>query len=71
MHWAVTLFRPIAFSPNHPIRSRQHVGRNREADLFGGFEVDHQLELGRLLDCCRWSNGVGPERADLFRLRQW
>ena len=33
-----------------PIRPRQHTRRNREADLFGGFQIDHQLELGRLLD---------------------
>ena len=37
-------------SPDYPIRSRQHIGRNREADLFGGFEVDRQLELLWLLD---------------------
>ena len=32
------------------VRSRQDVGRNRQADLLGGFEIDHQLELRRLLD---------------------
>src|SRR4026209_2523310 len=37
-------------SANHPIRSRQHVRRNYEADLLGGFQVDYQLELGGLLD---------------------
>src|SRR5215475_9069886 len=30
------------------IRSRQNVGRNRQTDLFGRFEINHQLELGRL-----------------------
>src|SRR5262249_3322826 len=30
-------------------RSRQHVRRNRQADLLGGFEVDDELELRRLL----------------------
>ena len=35
---------------NHPIRSRQHVGRNGEIDLFSCFEVDYQLEFRRLLD---------------------
>src|SRR5215471_13915060 len=37
------------FSLNHLIRPRQHVGRNRKADLLCGLEVDDQLELGRLL----------------------
>ncbi len=23
------------------IRSRQHIARNRQADLLGGFEIDH------------------------------
>src|SRR5258706_8513312 len=32
------------------IRSRQHIGRDRQADLFGGFQVDDELELGRLFD---------------------
>jgi len=34
-----------ACSPDHPIRPGQHVGRNREADLLGGFQVDYELEL--------------------------
>jgi hypothetical protein len=32
------------------IRSRQHVGRDRHADLLGRLKVDHQLELCRLLN---------------------
>ena len=32
-------------SSDHPIRSRQHLLRNRETDLFGGFQIDHQLEF--------------------------
>ena len=32
------------------IRPRQHLGRNRQADLLGGLEVDDELELRRLLD---------------------
>jgi hypothetical protein len=35
---------------NHLVRSRQDVRRNGQADLFGCFEIDHELELGRLLD---------------------
>ena len=28
---------------NYPIRPRQHIGRNREANLLGGFEIDDKL----------------------------
>ena len=31
------------------VRSRQHVGRNREANLLGCFQIDDEFELGRLL----------------------
>src|SRR5262245_27575951 len=34
---------------DHPIRSCQHVGRNGQADLLGGFEIDDQLKLLWLL----------------------
>src|SRR5215813_1599361 len=37
------------FSSNNLIRSRQHVRRNREADLLRRLEVNDQLELCRLL----------------------
>jgi hypothetical protein len=37
-------------SSNHSVRPCQHVRRYCQADLLGGFEIDHQLELGRLLD---------------------
>ena len=36
-------------SPDHLIRSRQHVRRNRHADLLCGFEIDDELKLRRLL----------------------
>ena len=26
---------------NHPIRPRQNIRRNREADLLCGFQIDH------------------------------
>jgi hypothetical protein len=29
---------------DHPVRSNQHIRRNRQADLVGGFQVDHELE---------------------------
>src|SRR5262249_22268517 len=35
--------------PNHLIRSRQYIRRNCQADLLGGLEIDHELELHRLL----------------------
>ena len=35
---------------DHFIRSRQHVGRNRQTDLLRGFQIDDELELCRLLD---------------------
>src|SRR5437762_67003 len=34
---------------DHLIRSRQHVQRNRESDLLGRFQVDHELKLRWLL----------------------
>jgi hypothetical protein len=39
-------------------RPRQHIRWNREADLVGGFQIDHQLKLGRLFD--RKISGVDP-----------
>ena len=35
---------------NHFVRPHQHIWRNRQADLLGGFQIDHQLKLRRLLD---------------------
>src|ERR1041385_7286225 len=37
-------------SSNHPIGPRQHLLWNRHADLFGSFEIDHQLKFRRLLN---------------------
>src|SRR6266542_5148248 len=34
---------------NDLVRPRQHVRRDRQADLLGGFQIDYQLELCRLL----------------------
>jgi hypothetical protein len=34
---------------DHLIRPHQHIGWNGEADLLGGFQVDHELKLHRLL----------------------
>jgi hypothetical protein len=33
---------------DHFVRLCQHVGRNRQADLFGCFQIDDELELRRL-----------------------
>jgi hypothetical protein len=41
-------------SSDHPIRSRQHIGWNREADLLGGFEIDNEFKFRRLLN---WNIG--------------
>src|SRR5262245_53836920 len=38
------------FSFDQPIRSGDQLWRNRQADLLRGLEIDHQLELRRLLD---------------------
>jgi hypothetical protein len=42
----LTAHRSLSF--DHPIRPRQHVRRNGQADLLGSFEIDYQLELCRL-----------------------
>ena len=34
---------------DHFVRLRQHVGRNSQADLLRRLQIDHQLELRRLL----------------------
>jgi hypothetical protein len=58
--FSVSLFRwRIQFNPasplrflcslDHPIRSCQHIRRNRQADLLRSLEIDHQLELLWLL----------------------
>jgi len=39
---------PVAlclFSFNHLVRPRQHIGRNRQADLLGRLQIDDELEL--------------------------
>ena len=35
---------------DHLVRPRQHVGWNRETNLLRRLQIDHQLELRRLLD---------------------
>jgi hypothetical protein len=36
--------------PYHSVRPDQHIRRDREADLLGGFEIEEQFKLHRLLD---------------------
>jgi hypothetical protein len=37
-------------SLNHSVCSRQHIRRDREADLFGRFQIDYHLEFRWLFD---------------------
>src|SRR5437870_13270763 len=37
-------------SADHLVRLEEYARRNREAESLGSLEVDHQLELRRLLD---------------------
>jgi hypothetical protein len=37
-------------SSDHSVRSRQHVRRNREAELLRRFQVDDQFKFRRLFD---------------------
>ena len=38
------------FSLDHLLRAHHHHWWNRQAKRFGGFEIDHEFELGWLLD---------------------
>src|SRR6516165_9041878 len=40
----------LAHSFDHLIRAQYKTGRNLIADRLSGLKIDHQLELGRLLD---------------------
>jgi hypothetical protein len=42
----------LGFLPSldHPVRSRQNIRRNRQADLLRRFEIDDELEFDRLLE---------------------
>src|SRR5262249_14342976 len=42
---------------NHFIRPSQHIRRDREVDLLGSFQIDHQFKLGWLLH--RQISGLG------------
>jgi hypothetical protein len=56
-HSMTPLLHHSMFSFNHPIRPRQNVGRNRQADLLSGLEVHDQLKLIDRLDrrSCGWA----------------
>src|SRR6266404_867078 len=47
----LTLYASHSRLSNHLIRSRQHIRRDRQTDLFGRFQIDDELELLRLLHC--------------------
>src|SRR2546427_2333718 len=40
----------LAHSLDHLVGKRKQLVRHREAERLGGFEIDDQLELGRLFD---------------------
>jgi len=52
----VRLFHPLLHAglsrriPDHSIRPRQHIRRNCQADLLGGFQIDYEFKLLRLLE---------------------
>src|SRR5262252_7184337 len=48
--WSRSLSADRKISPDHLVRPRQHIGRNRKVNLLGSFEIDDELELLRLLD---------------------
>jgi hypothetical protein len=43
-------FAPRSLLLNHPVGSLQHGGRDRQADLFGGFQIDEEFKLRGLRD---------------------
>jgi hypothetical protein len=45
---AIRRLRPFSF--DHLVGDRQHFIWNGEAEFLGSLEIDHQLELGGLLD---------------------
>ena len=59
-----TFGRPLL---DHPISAGEQRGWHRETERIGGFEIDHQLERGALLDrevgwlsALQQFPGVGP-----------
>src|SRR5262245_9011236 len=47
------------FSSDHPVRPRQHIGWNRQPNLFRGFQVYYQLKLRRSLHWqVRWLSSL-------------
>lgn len=46
-------------SSTHSVHPRQHVRRNRQDDLFGGLEINHELKLCWLILWGR-SSGLAP-----------
>jgi hypothetical protein len=48
-HSIIPLFHHSGRLFDHFVRPRQHIWRNRQADLLRRLEIDHQLKLRRLL----------------------
>src|SRR5215467_5999260 len=57
----------LLFLFDHSIRSHQHIGRDRQADLLGRFEIDHQFEFRRLLDWQIGGLGAFQNLVDISR----
>src|SRR5262245_41497114 len=47
---ASSVMNRVVSSLDHLVGEREQVGRNFEAERLCGFDVDRELELGRLLD---------------------
>src|SRR5258706_1291918 len=63
----------LAFLFNHPVRAHEQQLRNLQADRLGGLQVDHQLELSRLLNrqvggFCSLEDLVHVNRAEPIKL---
>ena len=60
---------PSEFVPssNYPIRSRQHVRWNREADLLRSFEIDRQVDLINRFDRHVLGFNASKDALDILR----
>ncbi len=62
-------------SLDHLVRPRQHIRRNREADLLASFEIDHQFTTRPLLQQqMSWFNALNrratPQSPGFFKRRR-
>lgn len=69
--WNLGTFEPLNGSIrllDYSVRPCQHVRRNRNADLLGRLEINHELELGRLLD--GQVRGLSPFENLIYEVRR-